>query len=309
MRTKITDLFGIQYPVIQGGMAWVADASLASAVSNAGGLGLLAGASQPAEAVRKQIIQTKQLTDKPFGLNIMLMSEHSADLVQLAIEEHLAVVATGAGNPAKYIPSLKEAGVKVLPVIPSVAIAKKMEKAGADAVVAEGCESGGHIGEMTTMALVPQVVDAVEIPVIAAGGIADGRGLAASLMLGAQGIQMGTRFLTAEECRISETYKQMVIDATDSDTVVTGRTFGRGVRSLKSPLSQKLLEMEKQGASFEDVEALTMGALRKAVCQEDREHGDFMAGQIAGLVHKRQSAKEIIEEIVSHAENLMKKYS
>lgn len=309
MRTRITDLFGIQYPVIQGGMAWVADASLASAVSNAGGLGLLAGASQPAEAVRKQIIQTKQLTDKPFGLNIMLMSEHSADLVQLAIEEHLAVVATGAGNPAKYIPSLKEAGVKVLPVIPSVAIAKKMEKAGADAVVAEGCESGGHIGEMTTMALVPQVVDAVEIPVIAAGGIADGRGLAASLMLGAQGIQMGTRFLTAEECRISETYKQMVIDATDSDTVVTGRTFGRGVRSLKSPLSQKLLEMEKQGASFEDVEALTMGALRKAVCQEDREHGDFMAGQIAGLVHKRQSAKEIIEEIVSQAENMMKKYS
>ncbi len=212
MRTRITDLFGIQYPVIQGGMAWVADASLASAVSNAGGLGLLAGASQPAEAVRKQIIQTKQLTDKPFGLNIMLMSEHSADLVQLAIEEHLAVVATGAGNPAKYIPSLKEAGVKVLPVIPSVAIAKKMEKAGADAVVAEGCESGGHIGEMTTMALVPQVVDAVEIPVIAAGGIADGRGLAASLMLGAQGIQMGTRFLTAEECRISDTYKQMVIE-------------------------------------------------------------------------------------------------
>lgn len=309
MRTKITDLFGIQYPVIQGGMAWVADASLASAVSNAGGLGLLAGASQPAEAVRKQIIQTKQLTDKPFGLNIMLMSEHSADLVQLAIEEHLAVVATGAGNPAKYIPSLKEAGVKVLPVIPSVAIAKKMEKAGADAVVAEGCESGGHIGEMTTMALVPQVVDAVEIPVIAAGGIADGRGLAASLMLGAQGIQMGTRFLTAEECRISDTYKQMVIDATDSDTIVTGRTFGRGVRSLKSPLSQQLLDMEKQGASFEDVEALTMGALRKAVCQEDREHGDFMAGQIAGLVHKRQSAKEIIEEIVSQAENLMKKYS
>ncbi len=309
MRTRITDLFGIQYPVIQGGMAWVADASLASAVSNAGGLGLLAGASQPAEAVRKQIIQTKQLTDKPFGLNIMLMSEHSADLVQLAIEEHLAVVATGAGNPAKYIPSLKEAGVKVLPVIPSVAIAKKMEKAGADAVVAEGCESGGHIGEMTTMALVPQVVDAVEIPVIAAGGIADGRGLAASLMLGAQGIQMGTRFLTAEECRISDTYKQMVIDATDSDTIVTGRTFGRGVRSLKSPLSQQLLEMEKQGASFEDVEALTMGALRKAVCQEDREHGDFMAGQIAGLVHKRQSAKEIIEEIVSQAENMMKKYS
>lgn len=309
MRTKITDLFGIQYPVIQGGMAWVADASLASAVSNAGGLGLLAGASQPAEAVRKQIIQTKQLTDKPFGLNIMLMSEHSADLVQLAIEEHLAVVATGAGNPAKYIPSLKEAGVKVLPVIPSVAIAKKMEKAGADAVVAEGCESGGHIGEMTTMALVPQVVDAVEIPVIAAGGIADGRGLAASLMLGAQGIQMGTRFLTAEECRISDTYKQMVIDATDSDTIVTGRTFGRGVRTLKSPLSQQLLEMEKQGASFEDVEALTMGALRKAVCQEDREHGDFMAGQIAGLVHKRQSAKEIIEEIVSQAENMMKKYS
>ena len=309
MRTKITDLFGIQYPVIQGGMAWVADASLASAVSNAGGLGLLAGASQPAEAVRKQIIQTKQLTDKPFGLNIMLMSEHSADLVQLAIEEHLAVVATGAGNPAKYIPSLKEAGVKVLPVIPSVAIAKKMEKAGADAIVAEGCESGGHIVEMTTMALVPQVVDAVEIPVIAAGGIADGRGLAASLMLGAQGIQMGTRFLTAEECRISDTYKQMVIDATDSDTIVTGRTFGRGVRSLKSPLSQQLLEMEKQGASFEDVEALTMGALRKAVCQEDREHGDFMAGQIAGLVHKRQSAKEIIEEIVSQAENLMKKYS
>ena len=309
MKTRVTDLFHIQYPVIQGGMAWVADASLAAAVSNAGGLGLLAGASHPAEEVRKQILHAKELTDKPFGLNIMLMSEHSADLVQLAIEEHLSVVATGAGNPAKYIPSLKEAGVKVLPVIPSVAIAKKMEKAGADAVVAEGCESGGHIGEMTTMALVPQVVDAISIPVIAAGGIADGRGMAASLMLGAEGVQMGTRFLAAKECNISRTYQQMVLDASDSDSVVTGRTFGRGVRSLKSPLSQRLLEMEKNGAQFEEIEALTMDSLRKAVQQEDLENGSFMAGQIAGLVHQCQSAKEIVEEIVFQAEKLLKKYS
>ncbi len=309
MRTRITELFHIQHPVIQGGMAWVSDAVLAAAVSNAGGLGLLAGASLPAETVRGEILRAKELTDKPFGLNIMLMSGHSADLVQLAIEEHLAVVATGAGNPAKYIPALKEAGVKVVPVIPSVAIAKKMEKAGADAVVAEGCESGGHIGEMTTMALVPQVADAVRIPVIAAGGIADGRGLAASLMLGAEGIQMGTRFLAAEECRISETYKQMVLDASDSDTIVTGRTFGRGVRSLKSPLSKRLLEMEKNGAAFEEIERLTMDSLRRAVQEEDPENGSYMAGQIAGLVHGCQSAKKILEEIVFQAENLLKKYS
>ena len=281
MRTRITELFHIQHPVIQGGMAWVSDAVLAAAVSNAGGLGLLAGASLPAETVRGEILRAKELT----------------------------VVATGAGNPAKYIPALKEAGVKVVPVIPSVAIAKKMEKAGADAVVAEGCESGGHIGEMTTMALVPQVADAVRIPVIAAGGIADGRGLAASLMLGAEGIQMGTRFLAAEECRISETYKQMVLDASDSDTIVTGRTFGRGVRSLKSPLSKRLLEMEKNGAAFEEIERLTMDSLRRAVQEEDPENGSYMAGQIAGLVHGCQSAKKILEEIVFQAENLLKKYS
>lgn len=309
MKTRVTELLQIQYPVIQGGMAWVADASLAAAVSNAGGLGMIAGASLPAEEVRVQIKRVKELTDKPFGLNIMLMSEHSPDLVQLVIEERLAVVATGAGNPAKYIPSLKEAGVKVIPVIPSVAIAKKMEKAGADAVVAEGCESGGHIGEMTTMALVPQVVDAVNIPVIAAGGIADGRGMAASLMLGAEGVQLGTRFLTAEECQISGTYKQMVLDAKDSDSIVTGRTFGRGVRSLNSPLAKKLLEMEKNGASFGKVEDLTMRSLKTAVQEGDLQQGSFMAGQIAGLVHSRQSAREIIEEIVSEAQDLIKNFS
>ena len=309
MKTKITELLGIEYPIIQGGMAWVAEHTLAAAVSQAGGLGLIGGASASGDIVRSEIRKAKELTDKPIGVNVMLMSPYADEVAQVIVEEGIKAVTTGAGNPEKYMDMWKNAGVKVMPVVASVALAKRMEKYGADAVVAEGCESGGHIGEMTTMALVPQVVDAVEIPVIAAGGIADGRGLAASLMLGAQGIQMGTRFLTAEECRISDTYKQMVIDATDSDTIVTGRTFGRGVRSLKSPLSQQLLEMEKQGASFEDVEALTMGALRKAVCQEDREHGDFMAGQIAGLVHKRQSAKEIIEEIVSQAENMMKKYS
>ena len=309
METKLTQLLQIKHPVIQGGMAWVADASLAAAVSNAGGLGMIAGASLPAEQVRLQIIRAKELTDKPFGLNIMLMSRHSPDLVQLAAEEHVAVVATGAGNPAKYIPGLKEAGVKVIPVIPSVAIAKKMEQAGADAVVAEGCESGGHIGETTTMALVPQVADAVGIPVVAAGGIADGRGMAASLMLGAEGVQLGTRFLLAEECRVSDTYKQMVLDAKDSDSVVTGRSFGRGVRSIKSPLAKKLLEMEQQGASFEEIEELTMGALKQAVLGDDPEQGSYMAGQIAGLVCKRQPAAEIVEEIVLEAKNLIQNFS
>ena len=298
MTTRITELLGIKYPVIQGGMAWIAESTLASAVSNAGGLGLIAGGSAPIDYLRDQIKKTKELTDKPFGVNIMLMSPNAADLAQL--------VTTGAGNPGKFMAAWKEAGVKVIPVVPSVALAKRMERSGADAVVAEGTESGGHIGENTTMCLVPQVVDAVEIPVIAAGGIADGRGIAASFMLGAEGVQIGTRFLASEECQISPVYKQLVVDAKDTDNVVTGRTTGHPCRNVKTKFSKKLASGEMNGSITPDeFEEITLGSLRKAVQDGNLEEGSFLCGLIAGMVKDVKPCKEIIEEMVAQAEKLL----
>lgn len=306
-RTKLTELLQIKYPIIQGGMAWVAEARLAAAVSNAGGVGLIAGGAAPTEVIRGEIRKAKELTDKPFGVNIMLMSPYAAELAQLVAEEKVPVVTTGAGSPAKFIPMWKEAGVKVIPVIPSVALALRMERSGADAVVAEGCESGGHIGELTTMTLVPQVVDAVSIPVIAAGGIADGRGVAAALMLGAQGVQVGTRFLASTECRIHENFKNLVVHAKDTDTVVTGRSHGHPARQIKNRMTKKYLEMEKNGAGFEELENLTIGSLRRAVQEGSLEDGSFMAGQIAGLVKDVEPCAQIIEGMFSQAEEEVRK--
>lgn len=306
IKTKITELFGIEYPIFQGGMAWVAEAQLAAAVSNAGGIGLIAGGSAPAEVIREQIRRAKELTDKPFGVNIMLMSPYAGELAQLVIEEGVAVVTTGAGNPGKYIASWKQAGIKVVPVVPSVALAKRMERAGADALVAEGCEAGGHIGELTTMALVPQIVDAVTIPVLAAGGIADGRGVAAALMLGAQGVQVGTRFLAAEECQIHQNYKELVLKAKDTDSAVTGRGTGHPVRQIRSKFTRRVLELESREADPEEFEALTVGSLKKAVVDGNVDEGSFMAGQIAGMVSKIQPAQEIVDEMFGEAKHLLK---
>lgn len=307
MKTRITELLGCQYPLIQGGMAWVAEHKLAAAVSNAGGVGLIAGGSAPIDYLRDQIRACKEATDKPFGVNIMLMSPNAEDLAQLVIDEKVAVVTTGAGNPGKYIPAWKEAGIKVIPVIPSVALAKRMEKAGADAVVAEGTESGGHIGMNTTMCLVPQVVDAVSIPVIAAGGIADGRGVAAAFMLGAEGVQLGTRFLASEECQIHENYKNLVVKAKDTDNQITGFYSGSPCRSIKTRYTKKLQEMEKNAAPPEDFEALTVGSLRKAVQDGNIEEGSFLCGLIAGMVNDIKPCKDIIEEIMAQAEKLLGK--
>lgn len=302
---RICKLLKTKFPLIQGGMAWVADASLAAAVSNGGGLGLIAGGSMPPDLLRDQIRKARELTDKPFGVNIMLMSPFAADLAQVVIEEKVDVVTTGAGSPGKFIDGWKAAGIVVIPVVASVAYAKRMENLGADAVVAEGTEAGGHIGDLTTMVLVPQIVDAVSIPVIAAGGIADGRGVAAAMMLGAEGVQVGTRFLVSNECNIHEYYKQLVLKARDIDTQVTGRSGGHPVRTLKNKLSRKLLELEKNGATFEELEAITVGSLRKAVLDGDKDEGSFMAGQSAGLVHSCQPAAEIIEELFDQAAKLL----
>jgi len=307
MKTKLTELLGIKYPIIQGGMAWVAESTLAAAVSNAGGLGLIAGGAAPISYLREQIRKTKELTDKPFGVNVMLMSPNAEELAQLIIDEGVPVVTTGAGNPGKFMDAWKAAGIKVIPVVPSVALAKRMERAGADAVVAEGTESGGHIGEITTMCLVPQIVDAVSIPVIAAGGIADGRGIAASFMLGAEGVQVGTRFLAAEECQIHENYKNLVIDAKDTDSIVTGRFTGHPCRGVKTKFARKLLSFEKEGGSPEEFENLTLGSLRKAAVDGNIDEGSFLCGAIAGMVNKIQPAKEIVEEMFSDAEKLLNK--
>ncbi|MEA4889726.1 MAG: enoyl-[acyl-carrier-protein] reductase FabK [Clostridiaceae bacterium] len=301
----ICRLLGIDYPIIQGGMAWVANASLAAAVSNGGGLGLIAAGSMNAGLLRQEIRKAREMTDKAFGVNIMLMNPEVEALADVVREERVAVVTTGAGSPGKFIQGWKDAGIRVIPVIASVAYAKRMENLGADAVVAEGMESGGHIGELTTMVLVPQVVDAVQIPVIAAGGIADGRGIAAAMMLGAAGVQLGTRFLVCEECTIHDQYKQLVLKARDIDTVVTGRSGGHPVRSLKNKLARHLLEMEKQGATFDEMEAITVGSLRKAVQDGDLDQGSFMAGQSAGLVNRRQPAAEMIRELFSEAGALL----
>lgn len=306
MKTRITELLGIQHPIIQGGMAWVAEYHLAAAVSNAGGLGIIGAASAPPEVVREQIQEAKKLTDQPFGVNVMLMNPNAPKVAQIVIEEGVSVVTTGAGNPAKFLPMWKEAGVKVIPVVASVAMAKMMERAGADAVVAEGMESGGHIGEQTTMVLVPQVVDAVTIPVIAAGGIADARGFAAAMMLGAEAVQMGTRFVAAKESIVHANYKERIIKAKDIDSEVTGRSTGHPIRVLRNQMSRDYLKMEKDGASLEELEVLTLGSLRKAVMDGDVKGGSLMAGQIAGLIRQENTCKEIIEEITGQAEKLLK---
>lgn len=306
MKTRITELLGISYPILQGGMAWVSEAKLAAAVSNGGGVGLIAGGSADAELIRKEIKKARELTDKPFGVNVMLMSPHAEDIAQLTAEEKVAVVTTGAGNPGKYMKSWQDAGVKVIPVVPSVALAKRMERAGADAVIAEGTESGGHIGEISTMALLPQVVDAVSIPVIAAGGIADGRGVAAAILLGAEGVQLGTRFLACEECQIHENYKNLVLDAKDTDSAVTGRNAGRPVRQIRNKFTKQVIALERQYADPEEFETLTVGSLRKAVVDGDTAGGSFMAGQIAGMINDIKPAKEIVEELFADAKNLLK---
>lgn len=305
MKTRVTELLGIQYPIIQGGMAWVAEQHLAAAVSEAGGLGLLGGASAPGEVIREEIREVKKLTKKPFGVNVMLMSPHADEVAKVVVEEGIKVVTTGAGIPAKYMPMWKEAGVKVIPVVASVAQAKMMEKAGADAVVAEGMESGGHIGETTTMALVPQVVDAVSIPVIAAGGIGDGRGVAAAFMLGAEAVQVGTRFVVAKESIVHANYKERVIKAKDIDSTVTGVSHGHPVRCLRNKMTREYLKLEKEGKTFEELEYLTLGTLRKAVMEGDVETGTVMAGQIAGMIKKEQTCQEIIEEMMAQAEKLL----
>ena len=305
MKTEITELLGITYPVIQGGMVWVAEASLAAAVSNAGGLGLIAAAAAPAQWVREQIRKARELTNKPFGVNIMLMSPEADEVAKVIVEEGVSVVTTGAGSPEKYMADWKNAGVKVIPVVASSALAKRMERCGADAVVAEGTEAGGHIGELTTMALVPQVADAVKIPVVAAGGIADGRGMAAAFMLGARGIQAGTVFAASKESVIHEQYKNSILKAKDIDTRVTGRTTGHPIRVLRNDMARKYLELEKNGADFQELEALTLGGLRKAVVEGDIKNGSLMAGQIAGLVKESLSCEELIRQMVSQAENLM----
>ena len=294
----ITELLNIKYPIIQGGMAWIADASLAVGVSEAGGLGIISGVG-PTEVVRAQIRKAKELTDKPFGVNVMLMQDNADEIAHLVCDEKVPVVTTGAGSPGKYIEMWKSHGIKVIPVVPSVAIAKRMEKFGADAVIAEGMESGGHIGQTTTMSLVPQVVDAVNIPVIVAGGIGDGRGIAASFMLGAVGVQMGTRFLVSNECNVHKNYKEKVLKAKDIETEVTGTSTSHPVRVLRNKLTREYIKIEKSNSNSEKLESLTRGALRKAVIEGDTENGSVMAGQIAGLVKKEQSCKEIIEELMT----------
>ena len=292
MKTEITELLGIRYPIIQGGMAWVAEYHLAAAVSKAGGF-------------RAQIRKVREITDQPFGVNVMLMNPNAPEVAKVATEEGIAAVTTGAGNPAAFMKMWKDAGIKVIPVVASVAMARMMEKAGADAVVAEGCESGGHIGSATTMTLVPQVVDAVKIPVIAAGGIGDGRGIAAAMMLGAKAVQMGTRFLVAKESIVHENYKERVIKAKDIDSEVTGRSTGHPIRVLRNKMTREYLKMEEKGVSLEELELLTLGSLRKAVIEGDVVNGSLMAGQIAGMVKKEQTCKEMIEEMMEEAKTLM----
>ena len=304
--SAITEMLGIQWPVFQGGMAWIADGRLAAAVSNAGGLGIIAAGNAPADYVQGQIAIARSLTDRPFGVNIMLMSPYADEVASLVASEKVAVVTTGAGNPGKYMASWKEAGIKVIPVVASTAMAKLMTRLGADALIAEGGESGGHVGELTTMVLVPQIVDATTLPVIAAGGIADGRGVAAAFMLGAQGVQMGTRFLSAKECTISDTYREKILKAGDLCTVVTGRRLGHPVRSLRTPFARRYAKAEYSDISDEELEAMGTGALRKAVVGGNLEDGCFLAGQIATVVNKVESAEDIVHSVILEAEPLLK---
>lgn len=306
MKTEITELLGIEYPIIQGGMAWVAEYHLAAAVSEAGGLGIIGASSAPDDWVREQVRAAKKLTDKPFGVNIMLLNPNADEVAKVIVEEGVRVVTTGAGNPEKYMAMWKEAGVKVIPVVASVAQAVRMERCGADAVVAEGCEAGGHIGESTTMVLVPQVADAVQIPVIAAGGIADGRGVAAAFMLGAKGVQVGTHFVVTEESRVHENYKNRILKAKDIDTKVTGRTTGHPVRALRNQMTREYLKKEAAGASFEELELMTLGGLRKAVVDGDVVTGSVMAGQSAGMVKEKMTCAQLIQKLNNEAEKLLK---
>lgn len=307
LQSPICDLIGISYPVFQGGMAWIADANLAAAVSNGGGLGIISAMNANADWLRGQIRQAKKLTDRPFGVNIMLMSPFADEVAKVVVEEGVKVVTTGAGNPGKYMAAWREAGICVIPVVASVGLARMMERSGASAVVAEGTESGGHIGELTTMTLVPQVCSAVKIPVIAAGGIADGRGVAAAFMLGACGVQVGTRFLVAEECGVHQNYKDRVLKAKDIDTVATGRRLGHPVRSLKTRFSREYMKKEYDpNVTVEELEEMGVGALRKAAVDGNEAEGCFLAGQIAGLVQKEQPAAEIIRDLCDEAEVLLK---
>ncbi len=305
IRTPICDLLDIEKPVLQGGMAWVSDWSLASAVSEAGGLGIIASGNSPAEYVREQVQKTRHHTDRPFAVNLMLENPAADEIAQVILDERVPVVATGAGNPAKYMKDWIDAGIKVVPVVASVAHARKMERCGAVAVVAEGTESGGHIGETATMPLIPQVVDAVNIPVVAAGGIGDGRGVAAAFMLGAQGVQIGTRFLVADECTIGETYKELVIKAKDISTIATGRSLGSPVRCLKTPFSNRYAQAERQAASPDELMRMGTGALRKAAREDNYREGSFLAGQIAGMIKHRESAADIIDDLLAGAEQVL----
>lgn len=306
-KTEICDILSIEYPIFQGGMAWVSDAKLASSVSQAGGLGIIAAGHATPEWLEEQILLAKEMTDKPFGVNIMLLSPFVEEIVRLVIKHKVKVVTTGAGNPGKYMQSFAQANIKVIPVVGAVALAKRMESIGAVAVVAEGMESGGHIGELTTMALVPQVVDAVKIPVVAAGGIADGRGFLAALSLGAKGVQIGTRFIASTECQASDNYKQAIIKAKDRDTTITGASTGHPVRILKNKLAREFEKLEKQEASLEEIEKLGSGKLRLAVVDGDVENGSVMAGQIAGLVKQIKPVKTIIEDIINEAKDTLEK--
>lgn len=305
MRTSLCDLLGIEYPIIQGGMAWVATAELAAAVSNAGGLGVIGAGNMPPEILEAEIARVRSYTDRPFGVNVYYMSPYVDQIIEVVIKERVPVITTGAGNPGKHIARLREVGIKVIPVVASVALAKRLARLGVDAIIAEGMECGGHIGELTTMALVPQVVDAVDIPVIAAGGIADGRGLVAALALGAQGVQIGTRFVCARECTVHPNYKKKIFAAKDRDTVVTGASTGHPVRVLKNRLSREFLRREAAGASKEELEALGTGKLRAAVQDGDVENGSVMAGQVAGLIHEELSVHEIIEKMIQGAKAIL----
>lgn len=305
IHTRICEILGIEYPILQGGMAWVATAELAAAVSNAGGLGIIGAGNAPADVVEREIIKASELTTKPFGVNVMLLSPFVDQVMEVIIKHRVKVVTTGAGNPGKYIGGLKEAGAKIIPVVPSVALAKRMQSVGADALIAEGTEAGGHIGELTTMCLVPQVVDAVEIPVIAAGGIADGRGLAAALALGAEGVQMGTRFVCSVECTAHANYKEALLKAGDRDAVVSGRTTGHPVRCLKNKLTREFDRLERAGTPAEELEKLGAGRLREAVVEGNTKDGSVMSGQIAGLINDIKPVKEIIEGITKEARDII----
>ena len=305
IRSAVCEMLGIRYPVFQGGMAWIADGKLAAAVSDGGGLGIIAAGNAPGEYVREQIRNARQLTDRPIGVNIMLMSPFADEVAKAVIEEKADVVTTGAGNPSKYMEGWLAAGIRVIPVVASVALAKRMERMGASALIAEGGESGGHVGELTTMALVPQICDAVSVPVIAAGGIADGRGVAAAFMLGAQAVQMGTRFLSAQECSIHPVYKEKILKATDLCTMVTGKRLGHPVRSLRTEFARDYAKAEHAGMPDEELEALGAGALRRAVVDGDTKKGCFLAGQVAAMVKKEQPAAEIVREVAQEAENIL----